>query len=125
MSFWEPTTIEAAFAKGEALGCEVIQANDFTLLLDLDTGTAQLEFCIDMLSIIVEHDAPESWTSLGGNMHVRIKLKAPLPAVTRYGLQACLGSDLLRELQNYRDLKAGIIEPCLLFKPKHNTGSLK
>lgn len=117
---YEVLQIEEVIKRGEAAGCEVIRANDFLLLLDIDSAKDYETFTyhIALLRNWLEVEEVDEWKSRSGNCHIRIRLKNPLPMITRYGLQAALGSDGKRELLNYRDLAEGILEPCVLYKPK-------
>jgi hypothetical protein len=108
--------IEAA----EAQGFVVHRADDYTLLLDLDTQASIDQFW-RVLPVVVQHYAIsprlEFWRSKNGHYHVSLKLNHHLECLERYALQAMLGSDGVRELLSIRDSRYGV-EPSVLFQPR-------
>jgi hypothetical protein len=89
---------EQARQEAIAQGHTIVEPVPNLLLIDLDDGarldkdvlkTLQKEYGAFILS---------SWASRSGNgTHVVIQLNIPLSPVERVGLQACLGSDPVRE----------------------------
>jgi hypothetical protein len=119
-----PDSTAEAKEKAEASGLfDVIVADDFTLLLDLDSAAdlSHWQNCwgrIEQYGIkIVEH---EQWFSKSNNTHVRIKMESPLPIRQRIGLEAVLGSDRKRASIAYREAtsETEYAFPCMLFRPK-------
>lgn len=117
------TTRQEAFDEACAFavldGFEVVGGDDRTLLLDLDSPHAWVQY-ERVLRVVEEHylvESIESWASKSGNTHVRVKLFDPVPQSTRYALQAALGSDGVREALHFVQLANGVAEPCVLFKP--------
>ena len=114
-------SMEAAIKEAESKGFEVIHGTPTTLLLDLDTPGQRLRF-EEMYALFLEFyepdGDPEQWKSKGGNTHVVLRLKNPLPVEHRIALETILGSDPKRSLFALERVRAGVEEPGLLFKPK-------
>lgn len=113
---------DAALAEAEAKSFTVVKADDFTLLLDLDTpeAIAQYRRVIDVVGQYFFILGAEEWRSKSGNLHVRIGLDAPQPWAIRYALECALGSDGVRgALGVMRKLK-GCDEGSVLFRPPHS-----
>lgn len=112
-------------------GCEVVVSDDYTLQLDIDNDKdyafffEQFERLTKYVAIVNPHpDDLEfepnpwiEWRSRSGNRHITIKLKNPMNVVERIMLQACLGSDRVREILSYARSLNGEPHPVLLFKP--------
>jgi hypothetical protein len=132
----DPTTTTAApksylieeFSKSQKLAqsrdLEVIHSTADTLLIDLDTGTQQDQFRvmlgraqnIEGLKGIFEK---ERWVSKSGHgVHVVVQLPHHFSVAERLLLQACLGSDPMRELLGMFLERHGEANPIMLFKPK-------
>lgn len=114
-----PEALADALREARAAGFDVVEANEDTLLLDLDTPAALAQFK-RVLPIVQEHfgaGVPERWKSKSGNTHVRIPLADPLVHTARYLLQAALGSDGVREALHLVQRVNGCAEPCVLFRP--------
>jgi hypothetical protein len=88
------------------LKCDVIEATDKQLFVDLDTETQfkLFEFQIKLLKkhfYFLSYRVEPSKQGLP-HRHVTVELADPYPLMTRIALQACLGSDPARELLSVR-----------------------
>lgn len=114
-----PTTLALAINEARQEGFVVEQSNDTTLLLDLDSEHAEAQF-LRVLPIVDEHYGVKSvdrWASKSGNKHVKIVLHEPHDPGIRFALQACLGSDGVREVLTLVQMRNGCVEPSVLFRP--------
>jgi len=117
---------EFARQRADEKNCTIEYSDDYTLQLDIDSETAYDTFH-EQLHLLEDLDllgiAPgslfEERRSRNGNRHITIKLRDPLPITERILLQACLGSDLKRELLAYAGVLKGQNNPVLLFRPKN------
>ena len=111
--------IEQAIEAAEKEGFEIVRATNTTLLLDLDDGQSQDTYkrvrrTIEGLFGLKEQDR---WPSKSGEgIHVVLSCK-PMVAAHRIALQACLGSDKVRESLVIGMLLDGVENPTVLFKP--------
>lgn len=112
---------EEAIIEAEANGFEVVKSDEFTILLDLDGEEAKKRFdsmrsFLDQCFTIM---GQEEWTSKSGGDHKHIKLilAGPLEVAERIAIQALMGSDPRRELLTLLNLKNGVENPSVLFKP--------
>lgn len=105
----------------EAKGFTVVYADDYTLLLDLDTQESveryERTFKGLVASKVFTPEDVEEWMSKSGNKHVRIYMTGSLSVWDRILLQCLLGSDLGRETMNLHRVKLGTPQPIRLFKP--------
>jgi len=112
-------SFQKAIDEARLAGFEVIQSSETRLLLDLD-HESNLKQCAMMLSRIGPlYDLKEQarWISKSRiGQHVVVSCK-PLPFMTRVALQACLGSDPVREALAVFLFQEGTEEPSVLFKP--------
>jgi hypothetical protein len=113
-------TSEDAAKHAEANGFEVYHGDATTLLLDLDSGEAfrQFELNRDFVDKLVGIDDYTVWNSQNSKHHVLLKLKKPISIELRLFFQACLGSDIERELATYQRILEGEPEPVMLFRPR-------
>ena len=112
--------IANTIAEARAAGFTVIQATETTLLLDLDDDVAEdiYERTLPRLASLYELCETERWRSKSGiGLHVVLSCHA-LPFPERAALQACLGSDRIREGIAIRRHLDGNDNPSFLFKPK-------
>lgn len=113
----DQATFDKAAQVAEADGLEVLTRRPNELLLDLDTEEqmARLRGMIDkrpgMLRVV------EIWKSKN-NHHARIELWTDIEPVEALLLQACFGSDPVREALCFIRLKNGVKEPSRLFTPR-------
>ncbi len=106
-------------------GCEVIESNDRTLQLDLDSE-ASVEQAVRCWPLFLEalgaHGnvivSVRAWTSRHGRVHVEIVLAAGMTTDLRLAMQAALGSDPKREILSITRLGHGMVTPSLLFRPR-------
>jgi hypothetical protein len=111
--------IEHVIECAEKSGFEIVRSTETTLLLDLDDGASK-----DIYERVFRTIAPlfalqeiERWASKSGKgLHVVLSCK-PMEAAQRIALQACLGSDKVRESLAIGMLIDGIKNPIVLFKP--------
>jgi hypothetical protein len=111
--------LDAAIAQAIADGFEVVRANDYTLLLDIDNEAALAQYG-RVLPIVAEHFGAaevERWPSKSGNTHIRLALAYPQPWALRYALEACLGSDGMRNSLACVQMNNGCDEASILFRP--------
>lgn len=113
-------TIEALTELAHSRECDLVEANDSLLLIDLDSAEAVEDF----------HDNYEwfnerswlgkatFWKSRNDGTHIQIELTTPRPLVERVLLQRLLGSDPVREsLTLLRIWRVGS-DPVVLFRPR-------
>ena len=110
--------------RAKELGCEVIEPDAFTLLLDYDSIEAWLKFAKqrNLIEELFGIKKIEEWNSSSSppNKHVRVTLDTALSADQRLALQAALGSDPTREILGVRRTQLSIEHPSLLFKPENS-----
>jgi len=120
----------SAEADAKAEGFEVIVGDDHTLLFDFDLPDKKLglkmadaphQFYkgLDLLSAIFGGTVEEvdRWNSKSGGLHLVMKMKVPLPFHDRLLIQACLGSDPVRELLSWIGKQITGDSVSMLFKP--------
>lgn len=111
---------EAAIAEAKKT-FDVVQGDERTLLLDLDTPEAKTQY--ERVFPIVQEKfdvvSTSSWLSKSGNTHIAVTLAEPLSVTWRIALQAALGSDGVREVLGLKRYANGVIEPSMLFKPRN------
>ncbi len=116
---------ERAIEQAEAEGMTVVKSSPTLLLIDLDDDEADAYF-MERIQLVTdalnEHNVilteVSRWPSKSGKgLHIKMKLSQPLGVITRLLLQACLGSDRLREFLSLLRKWDGCAEPSLLFKP--------
>jgi hypothetical protein len=112
-------TVEEAKEEGTKEGFFIVQSTPTSILLDLDTAEALelYEEQLPRIQLYMEITELERWHSKSKNWHVLLTLKKPMEFHKRIALQACLGSDLKKELISIINAALGQVEPSLLFKP--------
>lgn len=122
---------------------DVIRPTDAQIQLDLDRPWPSTEPCIDdfgrimgplldgysatagrLVRSLCEYFtilSAEAWRSHGGNIHVQLTMSQELDPRSRIAIQACLGSDPIRELLSLIRVENGCADPIALFKPRLNT----
>jgi len=113
-------TSEDAAKHAESCGFEVYRGNEKTLLLDIDSGNdfRKFELNRDLIDELVGIDDYTIWNSQSDKHHVLLRLKKPLSIELRLFIQACLGSDVKKELLTYKRILEGETEPVMLFRPR-------
>ena len=132
---------ERAFAQAVERDSEVELADAYTLQIDIDREEdlelfrAQLsrlvEHCPTLFHELGEYDIQEGlffahglkldgvkYKSRTKGYHIILKLNEEMDVVERIMLQACLGSDRVREVLSYCRYAKGEANPVLLFRPK-------
>lgn len=113
---------EAAAEEAEANGCEVVYGGSNHLLLDYDGDGLSLwaenKPRLERIAKVVREEWWSSKSHMPGHLHARITLDKELTVPERSALQACLGSDPVREIINLTRWKHGVAEPVRLFRPK-------
>lgn len=101
----------------EATGLEVLTRQPNELLLDLDSKIQmdQLQLMINKLPSLLKEVT--IWRSKN-NHHAKVTLWTDVNPTEALLLQACLGSDPVREALCFIRLKNGVKEPSRLFTPK-------
>lgn len=96
-------------------------AHEDELQIDLDTvGLSEFYRRLGVLrgsGLIAIESVSKAESKTPGHFHSTIMLEAALPIMERILLQACLGSDLTRELLSYIRAKRGDDEPVLFIEP--------
>ena len=115
-------TPEAFLEEGEIAkveGFDVIVADEFTLLLDIDQSDFNLmdSPVYDKIDDLYLVKSIEKWTSKGGNLHFKVVLDTRLTAEQRLILEVALGSDPIRAVLSLARYRNGVEEPSRLFKP--------
>lgn len=103
-------TKDSIWAAANALGLTAFFADDYELQLDLDQPYGRALESVRIRQVLKDNGvtiASKLQTrSKSGNMHVYFRLATPMTCLMRIALQACLGSDPVREvLSVLRDLK--------------------
>lgn len=124
MNDTEPYLIEDQAKRDEVVriarlkGFTVVEGNDYTLLLDIDSPTLNESFWSVLTMMLDRFPGDyEKWNSKNGNWHFRITLDSPLPLIERIALQAMCGSDPRKEIMSLCSARIGVTNPVLLFKP--------
>lgn len=113
-------TMAEKTAKAEEYNCDLVIADDHTLLLDLDTPDTQTQYKDRLTSMKpwLKVDKVTKWFSRNDNVHVQITLSEPLPLERRVALQAVLGSDPKREMVLLREIQETGSANIVLFRPR-------
>lgn len=114
--------IEEAIEKAKKDGFTVYRSDPTRLLLDLD-NIPSLEKYQEVLPRIQNEfglKEVERWRSKSGEgLHVIVSCDPSIALFPiRCGLQVCLGSDQLKESLALKMYMKGLVEPCVLFRPK-------
>lgn len=112
--------LDAAILQGRLDGFAVERADDYSLLLDIDTPHAMAQY-ERVLPLVSEHFGAvekERWASKSGNTHIRVHLPCALPWHMRYALESALGSDGVRSVLALRQMLNGCDEASMLFRPQ-------
>ncbi len=121
---------EQAVEQAESEGLTVVHSSTTLLLIDLD-GAQAIDYFNDSVERVTDalKDRDVTLTELarwksksGKGLHIKMKLSKPLNVSTRLLLQACLGSDRLREFLSLMRKWDGCKEPSLLFRPPKKSG---
>ena len=97
---------------------EVVVADDLHLQIDCD-DVDDVKFCLKQMKILAHAVTIEGYKitkSKSGNRHVIIKLAKPYAQWERIAMQACLGSDRVREVLNLIACMMGHKDPILLIE---------
>lgn len=101
---------------------KIVIADNNTIQVDLDEE-ASVELFQQNYEIIKNYLGPHTLKktlSKSKKLHVTIKTTKQFKAIERIAIQAILGSDLLRESLNFRNLKAKHKNPILFIEAKDN-----
>lgn len=110
----------------EQNGCTFENADDHTLFIDIDSKEQLATFyanlkLADHLFFVDDRTVKITPSKSGGDRkHIRVGLLFPLPMPTRILLQACLGSDLRREMMSYKRALDGESNVVVFFERKSN-----
>ena len=83
------------------LGLDLLKPGPYDVFLDIDNATdnAFLSLMLDVLrNNGIEFNVMLTTTSKSGNKHTYLRFTRPISAIERIAIQACLGSDRVREL---------------------------
>lgn len=109
-------TKEQCAAWAQSVGCICVEASDKELFVDLDSDEQFKKFN-EQIGLLKKHfyflsvDIQPSKSGLP-HRHVKIQMAQAYPLLVRIALQACLGSDLTRELLSVRralDLEDNVV----------------
>lgn len=106
----------------EADGFAIIRPDDNTLQLDIDSEESYTEFFRNYrLFAALLPEVIDTYTEVPSKSglpkrHITIKLKQPFNVHQRIALQACLGSDLRREIFNFVRVYFDVPDPILFFR---------
>lgn len=109
-----------AFATAKSLEVVVAAPDELQLDLDdplaLDTYHNNFPLAEKLFGPLVEVRKTTSKSGVG--THVVVRLPHPFDAAQRVALQACLGSDLRREMRSIARIRADDPEPILFFETR-------
>lgn len=108
-----------ALEQAREQGMTVVKGSDTRILLDLDDGEDE-EFYATMLPVICEHiklEEEKRWRSKNGGLHVQLLSPRPLNVRSRLLIQACLGSDRVKEFLSLVRVWKKESDPVMLFRP--------
>jgi hypothetical protein len=114
---------QRAFNEAEKLGLEIVLPDDNTLQIDIDSVEA-LGVFYRQLTVVEQHFkgtthvVKQSKSGKPGKFHITVTLPLQVDMYQRIALQACLGSDPLRELLSYVQAVHGDPHPTLFFEKK-------
>jgi hypothetical protein len=114
------TDNNTADAVEDGFTVEYAEGNELLLDLDDEDAIARFESVRKRLANKVPLIELERWVSKSGDgIHVRLATLATesLSELERVALQACLGSDPLRECLTINDIRRGVKRPSRLFRP--------
>jgi hypothetical protein len=104
-------------------GMTIVEAANNTLLIDIDSKEAMDHFwkAWKLLKPWLHLDSPpfniSGSKSYGEHSHITVFLGKDYPPMERMLLQAMLGSDLMREIANYKRTLTGAPSPIAFFEP--------
>lgn len=115
--------LEEAQQAASLKGCIVIFPDRYTLFIDIDSAEAGRNFdkCLEVLqktedAVVMRREPSPS--GLPGREHIDVRLNRLMTDEERILLQACLGSDPLREMLSLMRLRAGDEAPTIFFEKK-------
>ncbi len=99
---------------------KVIKGNPHTILLDLDDDASELHYrkTLPKVQEHLEIFQDGEWRSEHGGLHVRLRTARKLSVRSRLLIQACLGSDRLKEFLSLTRVWKNQPDPVMLFKPR-------
>ena len=102
---YESLSSEAAIKEAQENGGEVVFPTEYELQLDIDSEES-LKVFEDNFKTLQQHLSVKHWKQRSsrspGKRHITVEMSQPLQSnMERILLQACLGSDLKRELLSY------------------------
>lgn len=108
----------SAESRAEASGCHTQYPAANELFVDIDTEW-QYEKFLKSIKLLLGVDGYTPYASKSGlpHRHIVVVLDRCVDARERILLQACLGSDPVREMCSLQELDAGVPEPTLFFEP--------
>lgn len=113
---------EAAEAAADK-GCVIVHPTERELFIDIDSADAAVNFerCLEVLqktreAVVVRRSPSPSGAS--GREHIVVRVAGVVTDEERILLQACLGSDPLREMLSLMRLRAGDEAPTIFFEKK-------
>lgn len=102
----------------------IVVPADNELQLDIDSPKIEnlnrYEQVLEILNQFNKIKSSKNTKSKSGNLHVTLTLDHAVSAVERVLLQACLGSDPIREILTYKNILDGSDRPQFLFEKEAN-----
>ena len=101
-------------------GLEIVVAGERDIFLDVDTDEdfAHFEKVRPLLAKWMQIQTVYMWRSKSNHRHIHIVSKVDIPIERRVLIQACCGSDRMKELCTLFDLMQSPNNVPLLFRPK-------
>ena len=113
---------QVALEKADKEGLNVVYPNEFELQIDIDNEQSYLVFQNQRRIVhrFVGIERQEEHPSKSGlpRRHITLRLKKPVTTLERICLQACLGSDRVREVLGYIRYAQNDQNPTLFFEKK-------
>jgi len=111
-----------ALAVAKEKGCVIVAPKPNELFIDideeeqLDVFKGQIKRVIEVFGKRVSWNQRSSPSGLPGRYHIVVTLPVEVTAVERIALQACLGSDLVREILSWARMRLGHDLPTCFFE---------
>ncbi len=100
----------------------IFVADGYTIQVDIDNKADFKTFCkhLKILQTVVDFESAYYTVSKSGRIHVTLKTLSHQSVVKKIAIQSILGSDRLRELMNFKNVKEHHINPILFVEDNSN-----